>query len=178
MPYDIFEHRHRFSAWAAARAAQVRSGITVRDPVQALEKCGIVEFLKDHESLQLGQAQFNDLHRTWCKSVMSSFVTNGNTHITFGRAAKLIAVHLKSMVVLNADSCELARVAHPPIDSIMLQNLARSTHAESSYKQRWESIKWTQLEEDEYYQLVSELVTCIEPDSPLWHLEKYWTITR
>jgi hypothetical protein len=71
MPYSIFEHRHRFSAWAAARAAQVRSGVKVRDFREALEKSGLTEFLKEPASKHVTQDGFEELHRvksrTFCK---------------------------------------------------------------------------------------------------------------
>jgi hypothetical protein len=51
MPYDLVEHRHRFSVWAAARAAQrgLKGGRieVLRD---ALEQSGVVEFAKANDS--------------------------------------------------------------------------------------------------------------------------------
>ena len=179
MSYDIFEHKHRFSVWAAARAAQVRSGAKVKDLREALENCGIVEFLNDSASMQVDQEQFDVLHRGWCVNIIDFLTKKGGTKATFGRAAKLVAVYLKSMVVIGGDpDCGLAQVVHPPIDSIMLQNLSRSAEVRSPHKQKWESVRWTQLSEEEYYQLVSELFVCVEPGMPLWRLEKYWTVTR
>jgi hypothetical protein len=60
----------------------------------------------------------------------------------------------------------------------MLGNLASSADIDSPHKHRWENVKWTQLNEEEYYQLASQLFSCLEPSVPLWHLEKYWTVTR
>ena len=179
MSYDIFEHKHRFSVWAAARAVQNRFGAKVKDLREALENCGIVEFLNDSASMQVDQEQFDVLHRDWCVNIIDFLAKKGVTKATFGRAAKLVAVYLKSMVVIGGDpDCRLAQVAHPPIDSIMLQNLSRSAEVRSPHKRKWRFVKWTQLSEEEYYQLVSELFVLVEPGMPLWHLEKYWTVTR
>lgn len=41
---------------------------------------------------------------------------------SFGRAAKLIAIYLKTTIVLSgAENTTLGRVIHPPIDSILLK---------------------------------------------------------
>jgi hypothetical protein len=115
MPYSIFEHRHRFSAWAAARAAQVRSGVKVRDFREALEKSGLTEFLKEPASKHVTQDEFEVLHRRWCSAIIDYLGTKGMRNIAYGRAAKLVAVYLKAMVVLGTDpDCELAQIAHPP----------------------------------------------------------------
>jgi hypothetical protein len=42
--YDVFEHRHRFAVWAAARAAQ-RGFVTVEKLRDALEATDIVAFV-------------------------------------------------------------------------------------------------------------------------------------
>jgi hypothetical protein len=56
---------------------------------------------------------------------------------TFGHAAKLVAVYLKSMVVLDQPYTPPARVAYPPIDRPLLQKLARAPHIQSPYKREW-----------------------------------------
>lgn len=177
MPYDIFQHKHNFSVWAAARATQ-RAFTTVENLRQALENCGIVEFLRDPECLNVDQQLFSALHMQWCRSIVSFLNSKRIPGASFGRAAKLVGVYLKSMVVVGGDPySKLARIAHPPIDAIMLHNLSMSVEVHSPHKKRWGSIKWTQMNEEEYYQLVSELAVCVESGLPLWHLEQYWTVT-
>jgi hypothetical protein len=96
-----------------------------------------------------------------------------------GRAAKLVAVYLKAMVVMGGDpETSLARVAHPPIDRILLQNLARAEELDSPHQRAWGGTNWTQLSEDAYYELIEQLCSCLEADEPMWHLERYWTVTR
>jgi hypothetical protein len=177
MSYGIFEHKHNFAVWAAARATQ-RAFTTIENLKEALENCGIVEFLKTPESLNTGKEQFNDLHRNWCRSIVEHLRKRGVKNATFGRAAKLVAVYIKSMVVVGGfHDCTLARVAHPPIDRILLQNLANSPIAPSKQKMEWKEIKWTQLDEDRYYKLLQQLSSCLQKHEPMWSLERYWTVT-
>jgi hypothetical protein len=97
---------------------------------------------------------------------------------TFGRAAKLVAVYLKATVVVGGDpETSLARVAHPPIDRILLQNLARAEELDSPHQRAWARTNWTQLSEDAYYELIVQLRACLKAGEPLWHLERYWTVT-
>jgi hypothetical protein len=46
MAYDAFQHRHNFAVWASARAAQ-RGFTDVATLKEALDDCGIVEFVRD-----------------------------------------------------------------------------------------------------------------------------------
>lgn len=46
MHYDVFEHRHRFARWAAARAAQ-RGFATTETIVDALDATRIRDFVSD-----------------------------------------------------------------------------------------------------------------------------------
>ena len=176
MTYDIFQHKHNFSVWAAARAAQ-RRFTNVETLKEALEQCGVVEFLKDPSALTTDKEEFDALHRTWCRNIVDWLVEKGVREVTFGRAAKLIAVYLKSMVIIGADAyCKLAQIVHPPVDRILLRNLSRSPEIRSPHKRAWRHINWSQLDEDEYYMLMSQLASCLGNGEPMWSLERYWTV--
>src|SRR5947209_14811009 len=124
MGYDIEEHRHRFAVWAAARAAQ-RGFTTVSNLRAAVENCGVREFLQTCHPESIDEETFEKHHRTWCRGIISWLASAGVRNPTYGRAAKLIGVYLKSMIVLgNGEGTALGRVAHPPIDSILLSNMA------------------------------------------------------
>lgn len=179
MAYDVFEHKHRFAVWAAARAAQRGFGVTTVDVGGAVEHCGIVEFLRDPSSIHVGRDRFNTLHKGWCRCIIRSLTEKGVRDATFGRAAKIVAVYLKSMVVVGSDpGCSLASAAHPPLDRVMLQNLSSDSEIQSPYKHTWKNAAWTKLGEKEYYELVGQLFACLDADKPLWHLEKYWIVSR
>ena len=121
-PYQIEHHIHRSAIWAAARASQrgFTSVIVLRD---ALEQSGIVEFVPKPYASSVGAAQFRELHQEWCRSIIR-FLERRNSAATYERAAKLVAVYLKTRVVLPHAESKLARVAHPPVDSILLRNIS------------------------------------------------------
>src|SRR5439155_20008024 len=98
---------------------------------------------------------------------ISSLINAGvrEEQVTFGRAAKLIAVYLKSVVVLGTrGSSSLSKVAHPPIDGILLSKIAKSSAIHSVHKAKWGRKRWTRLKEDEYYELVEQLRASLAPD--------------
>lgn len=174
MSYDITEHRHRFAVWAAARAAQ-RGFTTVRNLRDALQATDIQETLSASSTLDLSAAQFDKLHRQWCSAICSSLIDRQISKTTHGRAAKLVAIYLKAIVVMGSwyDS-PLARHMHPPIDRILLQSLAASDRITSPYKAAWRSISWTQLDEAAYEQLIAQLRGAMPAGAPFWMLEEYW----
>src|SRR5271166_2576045 len=177
MQYGIEKHRHNFSVWAAARAAQ-RGFTNVTNLRKALEICGVVKFLETRDSGSVEEAEFNVLHRAWCREIMTWLKNAGVDNVTFGRAAKLIAIYLKSAVVLaGKDRTCLGKVAHPPIDSILLANVVAAVDVASPHKSKWARVRWTKLNEEEYYIMVGELRAILAPEAAFWELERFWTVT-
>ncbi len=177
MDYEPFDHRHRFAVWAAARAAQ-RGFAPVEVLRAALEATDIVHFVRDPASVQVDERAFEAHHRRWCTAIVEFLAEKGIANVTYGRAAKLVAVYLKSMIVLGPDGpSSLASIAHPPIDRILLQNLASSDVA-SPHKSEWRATTWTTLDEQSYYALISQLRGVLAKSEPFWKLEKYWTVTN
>lgn len=174
MGYDLSEHRHRFAVWAAARAAQ-RGFTTVKSLRDALEATDIRETLSASQTLQLSAVEFDALHRRWCSSICSTLNQRQIANVTYGRAAKLVAVYLKATVIMG-DGCNssLGRNLHPPIDRILLHGLASSEKVASPYKAAWRSINWTQLDEAAYDRLIGQLRAAIFGDAPFWTIEEYW----
>lgn len=178
MPYDLLEHRHRFSAWAAAIAAK-RDFTKVKNLKDAIEQCGIVSFLINDNAMFTDEATFKKHHKIWCRSIVDFLVGKGIAKVTYGRAAKLVAVYLKSMVIMEPHAnSTLASVAHPPIDRILLQNLSRSPEIVNPDRRLWRFINWTELDEQSYYDLASQLRNCLKDDEPFWSLERFWTVTN
>ena len=145
---------------------------------RALEACGVVEFISTSSLNDVDAERFDALHRRWCMSVVDSLNKAGILNATFGRAAKLVGMYLKSMVVLGPSSeSAFARIAHPPIDGILLAKLALSD-VNSEHKREWARIKWTKLNEDQYYELVEQLRQAFRSEEPFWKLERFWTVTN
>jgi hypothetical protein len=89
---------------------------------------------------------------------------------TFGRVAKIVAIYLKTAVVIrDSGESHLSKIIHPPIDRILLTNL----------KKEYPNIKmrnWTQLNRDEYYILWSEM-KLINEDA-YWKIEAFWEVAQ
>lgn len=178
MPYNHFEHRHRFAIWAAARASQ-RAFTTIENLRNALESTDVQAFILNPESLHTNAQSYDVHHRIWCNKIVEYLSDIGVKKSTFGRAAKLISVYIKAMIVVGEGAeSSLATVAHPPIDRVLLQNLASSRELESQYKEIWRSTAWTKLDENGYYQLLGTLRSVIPENRPWWELEQYWTVTN
>ena len=175
--YSIEQHRHNFSVWAAARAAQ-RGFTDVNNLRNALEQCGIREFLSNNSSNSTSNEEYTTLHSRWGNSIMQYLESLGIADVTFGRAAKLIAIYIKSMVIMSEPSSSLAITAHPPIDAVLLKNISKDTNLPKQFRQKCSKIKWTQLDESRYLILLDELKKYVILDQPMWTLERYWTVTQ
>ena len=103
----------------------------------------------------------------------------GLADASFGHAAKLLAMYLKSMVVLGpASETSFAHVVHPPIDGILLSAISSSREIQCGHRHAWGKIKWTHLDETAYYKLIDELRSCAAAGEPFWKLERFWTVTK
>ncbi len=173
--YDIFRHRHNFSVWAAARATQRRFTTATVDKLRdALQNSGLVEFVRDHVSSEIDATTFSKRHAEWCNKIIEALEDSGVKDVTFGRAAKLVAVYIKSMVVVGPYSeTILARVAHPPIDRIILQNLSRLENMPPDTRKTFRTTKWTSLTHNEYSDLIRLIKDSVPNLDPFWRLEEH-----
>lgn len=171
--YTLEEHRHRFAVWAAARAAQ-RGFRKVGVLREALEATGLRTFLANPKNYGASAAQFDAAHREWCRTICQHLGRHSAAGVTFGRAAKLVAVYIKTVVIMGEhwDSA-LGRNAHPPIDRRLLQVLSKETD-DAVLRRQWAGTSWTRLGEDEYYRLVDRLRHSFCRDTPFWMLERHW----
>lgn len=99
-------------------------------------------------------------------------------NVTYGRLAKIIAVYLKATVIMAGfHDTIFARVIHPPVDSILLQTLSsclRDSTAAKDHLKTWKAVRWTQLDEHHYFELIESLRSVLPRETPLWKLEQYW----
>lgn len=174
MTYNHFQHRHNFAVWCAARAVQrgFTKSLVLKD---ALEKSGVVEFIRDNHETAISQQAFDGHHEKWCTSILATWERNHVEGASYGRAAKLLAVYLKSMIVVQVKASSLSDVAHPPIDRIILQNISKDKDVHHPNKGQWKEINWTQLDKPEYKRLVHDFRQLFN-GKPFWAIEKYWAI--
>jgi hypothetical protein len=46
------------------------------------------------------------------------------------------------------------------------------------FRRRRRAVSWTELDEQSYYDLISQLRACLRADEPFWSLEGFWTVTN
>ena len=175
MAYTIAMHHHRFAAWAAARAAQ-RGLANSRIIIDALEGCGVKAVVDNPDDWPQTAGAFDVAHRNWCSVLLERLLAAGVSKATYGRAAKVIAIYLKSRIVLGGQQdSPFATVIHPPIDRILLQSLAGHLHArDRPLADHLRATTWTSLANDTYDDLIRRLRRA-ELDQPaFWCIERFW----
>lgn len=167
--YTDFEHRHRFATWAAARAAQ-RGFLKSAILYEAIEHSGVKDTLESGDWPK-SAAAVDAKHRLWCGRMIQFWRTKGVAKGTYGRAAKLLNVYLKCMLVVGPHlRTPFARLAHPPIDRILLKALARSATTRRDFGR----IDWTKLDQNRYFALIRAL-RAEKLDRPaFWRIEEHW----
>lgn len=176
MTYTHFTHRHNFAVWCAARAVQRKFTKTI-NLKGALEKSGIAEFIKENEEKEISQKEFDEHHELWCKAIMQYWESHKIRGASYGRAAKLVAIYIKSMIVVRNGQSKLSTVAHPPIDRIVLKNICRDKTINHINKTGWLKINWTEMNKEDYKKLITGFRQLFV-GKPFWTIEKYWSITK
>jgi len=166
MEYTLSEHTHRFAIWTAARAVQ-RSWTTTKKISNVIQSSHLHEFVNNYANIS-DQKDFDDLQKNWCKKMIEEFRIL-NEVATYGRVAKIIAIYLKTSIILAAEEKDSKiNFIHPPIDRILLRNLSTNV----AELKPLGKLNWTQLEKDDYWVMVNTIRNYIGFFD--WRLEKYW----
>ena len=175
--YSHLLHRHNFAVWAAARASQ-RGFVRTALIKTAVEASGLPEAVEDTASWPADKEAFDTFHRHHCRRIMQRLATGGVQPVTYGRAAKIVAIYLKSMVVVGPGwDTQFARLIHPPIDRILLQNIVRDNGLPDEVRQVCEGVNWTELPEARYFGLIAGFRQHRMDKPAFWMLERYWKVT-
>jgi len=170
MSYRINQHKHNFAIWTAARAAQ-RGYTSTENIAAAINASGLPKFAK-HLNVNT-QAEFDQKHKEIAHQIIKSLKSSVGV-CTYGRAAKIIAIYLKTFVIMDQSiSAKGVEFIHPPIDRILLKNLHKR---EKSLKLN--RYTWSRLEESEYFELIEKIKTLVPEDKPFWWLEEYWSAIK
>lgn len=177
MPYTVNEHKHRFSAWAASRAASVKGcRFKVQDGKTIIESAQLNLNLCDAGTLP-NPDEFDFRHREWRHSIIIAAAALGY-EFTHGVAAKLLNVYLKAAYVccLNGNTPNPRIDAiHPPIDSVLLDELyARNI---GGMKTQWavaRNARWSNLSREQYEGLIFHIREVIPVGGGLWQIEEHW----
>ena len=172
--YSINEHSHRFASWAASRAASTSPlcRFRVEDGVSWLELSGLdAKFqIDDLPEPQGFDAWHKDRRRDIVKKAKKMY-----PQFSHGIAAKLINVYLKSRFV-NSGFINDPRVSamHPPIDSVLLTELA--VKDVGGHFKKWKEFDkklWSKYDSRTYESVVKLIMKSLE-GQPLWKIEYYW----
>jgi hypothetical protein len=174
--YSIEEHKHRFAAWAAGRAATVKGcRFKVEDGEKILESSGMKQVAKSIDNLPLPN-DFDASHRAWREQVINAAKQQLNLEFTHGVAAKLINIYLKSVYVCGENHADpKVRAIHPPIDSVLLDDLYKQDIG--SQKAEWQKARkarWSKLTSNQYENVIAAVQRAIPANQGLWQIEEYW----
>lgn len=175
MSYSIEEHKHRFAAWAAARAATVNGcRFKVEDGTKILESSGMKKVAKSIDNLPV-PSDFDKLHRYWREQVINA-AKEFDLEFTHGVAAKLINIYLKSVYVCGENHADpKVQAIHPPIDSVLLDKLYKQNIGnQKSEWQKARKARWSKLSSIEYENLIAAVKNANPANQGLWKIEEYW----
>lgn len=163
--YSFDQHRHNYATWTAARAVQ-RNFTTTAKIKHAIEQSGLRSFAQDDTEISI--EQFDALHQLWADRIITTLKADGVQSATYGRAAKIISIYLKTSVILcNKAKCYRSSIIHPPIDGILLKSLSALPKLADL-----KSIRWTQLEKEGYWALTDRLRDHFKSFD--WRIEYHW----
>lgn len=181
--YDIHKHRHIFSAWAAGRASSVASfcRFPVKSAFEIIEHIGL-ENIKQVDDLP-SPDEFKITHREWRNKAIGYAKNNASSlfHLdkkankfTHGIAAKMINIYFKSKFLSGSQiSHKNIRALHPPIDRLLLSELARKDTKRVETWRIYRDKGWSKFTSKEYEEVI-DLITDHQNGAPLWQIERYW----
>jgi hypothetical protein len=175
MSYTIEDHKHRFAAWAASRAA---STITCRFNVlqgkEIIESVGLNRVLSDPSNLPT-PTEIDAKHREWREAAIAAAKTKNLIGFSHGVAAKLINIYLKSaFVCAGYENHNHVSGLHPPIDSLLLEELYKSNVGD--LKKAWgaaKKAKWSKFSSEQYEEVITNIRKALNGRS-MWEIESCW----
>lgn len=174
--YTVDDHNHRFAAWAAGRAA---STSTQRFPVETgrklLESCGFTAGMGSPAALP-DPAVIDQAHARWRATMKVAAVTVAPALVlTDGIAAKLINCYLKARFVCGGFSHHPSVAAlHPPIDRLLLAEMARSNFAgKASGWRKARNVGWSNFDSPQYQEVIDGIRSGLN-GQPMWMIEQFW----
>ncbi|TBG27795.1 hypothetical protein ELG79_22170 [Rhizobium leguminosarum] len=180
--YGVDEHRRRFAAWAAATAARSSKNcrFTRNQGIFIIERSGLSE-LAAWQDLPIAD-DFDEAHRELRKSVRKTaacVLDSTPERFTHGVAAKLINVYLKCLFLSGPESLsdisiqERANALHPPIDRLLLGNLAaRDVGGRSKFWRKQWLKGWSNFNSEDYQATIDNIRSVTR--GALWRIEQYW----
>lgn len=177
MNYDIKTHIHLYSSWAASRAASTSklNRFTVETGQKILGKAAIRNLILSPDGLPKSETEFDNQHKIWREEIISFSNKFAKKEFTHGIAAKLINIYLKSVIICGGfHDHKNSKFIHPPIDSVLLEELAFNNFNNSAmFWRNAQKIAWSNFDSNFYQMVISEIRNGLRGE-PLWTIEKYW----
>ena len=175
MPYTIEEHKHRYAAWAASRAASTKTcRFEVQIGKEIIEETGLNTLLSSPE--QLPSSENIDLkHKLWREIAISAAEKTGLIGFGHGVAAKQINSSQKGVFVCPGHKNHPnVQALHPPIDRLLLDALYFNNVG--GLKSDWSlarKLRWSKFNSSQYEAVIQSIRKAM-PNKPLWQVESYW----
>jgi len=175
MDYSIYEHKHRFAAWAASRAASVNGcRFSVEEGKVILEDAGLKQLLVSADELPQ-PSSIDAAHNGWRINVIAA-AKRQRLNFTHGVAAKLINIYLKAAFVCGGQhNNKRVKSLHPPIDSQLLDELYEQNVGD--LKREWDQarkLRWSKFNSEQYENVIANVRLALGANVPLWRIEKHW----
>ncbi|WP_343669085.1 hypothetical protein [Chitinophaga sp.] len=169
MPYTFNDHRHRYAIWTAARAVQRNFSVKIEDIKVAVENANLRGYVEGCSSSS--RNDFDFFQKASAASIIDTLENKNIQNASYGRASKIIAVYLKTALVLcNNAACQKSEVIHPPLDRILLQKLSKEVHG----LQMLAKYNWTMLDSDNYWKIVELVRSKVGWFN--WRVEEFWEL--
>lgn len=184
--YTIDLHRHRFAAWAASTAARaspkcrfaVHVGVQIIEESEASRKCA------SWRSIPVA-SEFDGWHAGQCQRMVDHVSKNklvgANASFSYGVAAKLLNCYMKTLFLGSEDDSSalsgLRNCMHPPIDRLLLDQLARKDVG--GRKRFWNQYKnkgWSVFDQGDYLAVIEAIRDVTS--GKLWRIEAFWPVSN
>jgi hypothetical protein len=166
---------HQFALWTAFRAVQRAFAKTevLKDILDGLDLEQEVNKLK---RVTLDENKYDKWHSEFIQKIINSPKSKKlKVKMTYGRAAKMIAIYFKASQILRDPESNLAQFAHPPIDKKLLATLKEKFP--NSFL-GISNLTWTKFDQKSYYDII-QILRKIQKELSypyFWMIEKYWAL--
>ncbi len=172
--YTIEQHKHNFAVWTCSRAVQ-RNFTNSKIIANAIEKSQLHTKVRDLEIKNISNGDFDNWHKDIAKEILRAIpIKEKDTREPYGRAAKIIAIYIKTYHILGNPNSSLSAVAHPPVDRILLSGLFKNNKEFTILDVA--GTTWTNLNEGTYFKVINDLRTIQKKMGYeyFWMIESDW----
>jgi hypothetical protein len=179
--YSANLHSHTFAAWAASRAASVKNcRFSVELGQAILAEWSFTRNYINFSEPDLTQllpkvGYFDEVHLGWRREIIV-LAAKYDLQFTHGIAAKLINIYLKALYLgYFRNSVERVNTIHPPIDSVLLQELCKQNFGGKARFWREANLKrWSKFSSQEYEEVINKIRKSLPHGQGLWTIEQFW----